>query len=458
MRGFILKIITTFCFLSFKLVAQNVDYEAVAKSIDADLKKEVTALSELRQEIAKERPLLAEETEKIAAELRDKRRRSQLASQERDALLYELSSLSSEVRVWRDESTYIDNLLGDFRRNFESQMSIAEAESLRPLLLSADKQTEEGFDSKLQILEKALERLTQLTSPTSNKGSALDAEGVLKDGTFIEAGPVSWFVSDDQDTAGLIVINKELRSQVISGTSSPEAIQKLADGKSSEMVFDPTMGMASVLNESDGTIYDHIMKGGKWIFPILLIGALALLAAILKWLQLLGIRTLRPARLRRVIEAVQKGDFEIAKSKLGSRSNPATKALDRAIEMKNKSPEDVEEALYEEYLRAKPKLERGLSWVAIAAATAPLLGLLGTVTGMIHTFKLINIFGTGDAKSLSSGISEALVTTEFGLVVAIPALILHALLSRKIRGILSTMEMASIAYINGLKSRHQSKS
>ena len=458
MRGLILKIITTFCFLSFKLVAQNVDYEAAAKSIDADLKKEVTALSELRQEIAKERPLLAEETEKIAAELRDKRRRSQLASQERDALLYELSSLSSEVRVWRDESTYIDNLLGDFRRNFESQMSIAEAESLRPLLLSADKQTEEGFDSKLQILEKALERLTQLTSPTSNKGSALDAEGVLKDGTFIEAGPVSWFVSDDQDTAGLIVINKELRSQVISGTSSPEAIQKLADGKSSEMVFDPTMGMASVLNESDGTIYDHIMKGGKWIFPILLIGALALLAAILKWLQLLGIRTLRPARLRRVIEAVQKGDFEIAKSKLGSRSNPATKALDRAIEMKNKSPEDVEEALYEEYLRAKPKLERGLSWVAIAAATAPLLGLLGTVTGMIHTFKLINIFGTGDAKSLSSGISEALVTTEFGLVVAIPALILHALLSRKIRGILSTMEMASIAYINGLKSRHQSKS
>ena len=458
MRGFILKIITTSCFLSFKLVAQNVDYEAAAKSIDADLKKEVTALSELRQEIAKERPLLAEETEKIAAELRDKRRRSQLASQERDALLYELSSLSSEVRVWRDESTYIDTLLGDFRRNFESQMSIAEAESLRPLLLSADQQTKEGFDSRLQILEKALERLTQLTSPTSNKGSALDAEGVLKDGTFVEAGPVSWFVSDDQDTAGLIVINKELRSQVISGTASPEAIQKLADGKSSEMVFDPTMGMASVLNESDGTIYDHIMKGGKWIFPILLIGALALLAAILKWLQLLGIRTLRPARLRRVIEAVQKGDFEIAKSKLGSRSNPATKALDRAIEMKNKSPEDVEEALYEEYLRAKPKLERGLSWVAIAAATAPLLGLLGTVTGMIHTFKLINIFGTGDAKSLSSGISEALVTTEFGLVVAIPALILHALLSRKIRGILSTMEMASIAYINGLKSRHQSKS
>ena len=76
---------------------------------------------------------------------------------------------------------------------------------------------------------------------------------------------------------------------------------------------------------------------------------------------------------------------------------------------------------------------------------------------MIHTFKLINVFGTGDAKSLSSGISEALVTTEFGLVVAIPALIMHALLSRKISGILSAIEMASIAYVNGLKASQKTK-
>ena len=147
-----------------------------------------------------------------------------------------------------------------------------------------------------------------------------------------------------------------------------------------------------------------------------------------------------------------------ANSRICRISHPAYKALRRAIEIGNdKSPEDVEEALYEEYLQAQPKLERGLSWIAIAAATAPLLGLLGTVTGMIHTFKLINVFGTGDAKSLSSGISEALVTTEFGLVVAIPALIMHALLSRKISGILAATEMASIAYVNGLKAHQKPK-
>ena len=72
---------------------------------------------------------------------------------------------------------------------------------------------------------------------------------------------------------------------------------------------------------------------------------------------------------------------------------------------------------------------------------------------MIETFRLINVFGTGDAKSLASGISEALVTTEFGLIVAIPALILHALLSRKVQGIKSTLEMTSLAFLNGIKAK-----
>src|SRR5690606_40778867 len=92
-------------------------------------------------------------------------------------------------------------------------------------------------------------------------------------------------------------------------------------------------------------------------------------------------------------------------------------------------------------------------FIAIAAAAAPLMGLLGTVTGMIKTFNLITVFGTGDAKSLSSGISEALVTTELGLIVAIPCLILHGLLSRLARRKLGQMEQVAIAFINGIARR-----
>ncbi|HAA87377.1 MAG TPA: hypothetical protein DCE22_03915 [Verrucomicrobiales bacterium] len=452
---------TLFVIFSFSCIlkAQDPDYELAAKSIDSDLKMELQALAELREKIAKERPEIAEETERIAAELRDKRRRSQLAGQERDALIHDLTSLSSEVRSWRDESVYIENLLSDFRKNLEMQMSVTEAESIRPLLLTADQQgTGEGLEARLDLLEKAISRLGPMTAPRSLKGKALDAEGVQRSGTFVEAGPISWFVADDKSTAGLITENKDLRPQVIEETSSASSILELAEGKSATMLFDPTMGMASALNTGEGSVIDHIKKGGFWIYPILIIALVATLAALFKWLQLLGIRAVRPSVLRKVIDEVTKGNLDEAKSRIGRRSHPAYKALRRAIEIGNeKSPEDIEEALYEEYLRAQPKLERGLSWIAIAAATAPLLGLLGTVTGMIHTFKLINVFGTGDAKSLSSGISEALVTTEFGLVVAIPALIMHALLSRKISGILSSTEMASIAYVNGLKANQKPK-
>jgi hypothetical protein len=97
-----------------------------------------------------------------------------------------------------------------------------------------------------------------------------------------------------------------------------------------------------------------------------------------------------------------------------------------------------------------PKLRctRWLPFVAIAASSAPLLGLLGTVTGIMNTFTLMTVFGTGDVKTLSSGISEALITTEYGLIVAIPSLLLHAFLSRKARGIQDEMEKAAIAFLN----------
>jgi biopolymer transport protein ExbB len=115
----------------------------------------------------------------------------------------------------------------------------------------------------------------------------------------------------------------------------------------------------------------------------------------------------------------------------------------------------LEEMLFERILRVRPTLERFLPFLAITAAAAPLLGLLGTVIGMIKTFQLITIFGTGDAKSLSSGISEALVTTALGLCVAIPTLILHGALARMARHKIGLLEQISVAFVNGVSSLRQ---
>jgi biopolymer transport protein ExbB len=116
-------------------------------------------------------------------------------------------------------------------------------------------------------------------------------------------------------------------------------------------------------------------------------------------------------------------------------------------------PKDlVEEVMYERMLDTKLRLQAYLPFVALASAAAPLMGLLGTVTGMINTFKLITVFGSGDAKTLSSGISEALVTTEFGLIVAIPSLLLYAFLSRKARRLVDGMEKTAVSLLNRIST------
>jgi biopolymer transport protein ExbB len=100
-----------------------------------------------------------------------------------------------------------------------------------------------------------------------------------------------------------------------------------------------------------------------------------------------------------------------------------------------------------------PKLERHLGTLAVFGGIAPLLGLLGTVTGMIHTFQLVTVFGSGDAKLLSGGISEALITTEFGLAIAIPVLLIHAFFARRVRNMISHLEQTAVMMINALKSQ-----
>jgi biopolymer transport protein ExbB len=112
--------------------------------------------------------------------------------------------------------------------------------------------------------------------------------------------------------------------------------------------------------------------------------------------------------------------------------------------------EVLEDVAAEALLKEVPRAERFATAITVAAAVAPLLGLLGTVTGMIATFDIITEFGTGDPRKLSGGISEALITTQLGLVVAIPALLLGNLLNAWANGIMGRTERAALALLNSL--------
>jgi biopolymer transport protein ExbB len=237
------------------------------------------------------------------------------------------------------------------------------------------------------------------------------------------------------------------------GEELSASIKGLTSTGKGELPFDPSGGDAIKIEQTRETLYEHILTGGPVMIPILGLAFAALIVALIKFVELSSIRTATNADLAIILEGVNSGDTDAAMKHASSIKGPFGDLLTAAVKSSSDSKELIEEVLYERMLNVQPKLERMLPFIALTAGSAPLLGLLGTVTGMINTFKLITVFGTGDARSLSSGISEALVTTEFGLYVAIPSLLIHAVLNRKAKGIVGRMEQLSVGFINGLRAK-----
>ena len=142
-----------------------------------------------------------------------------------------------------------------------------------------------------------------------------------------------------------------------------------------------------------------------------------------------------------------------------SDDNPLGRVLHRFEGMRHDhEPEALEARLDEALLAEQPRLERGQALVKLLAAIAPLLGLLGTVTGMIGTFQSITVFGTGDPKLMAGGISQALVTTVLGLVTAVPLLFAQTGLSSLSKGLMGRLEgRASARLADHLEKRAPSK-
>jgi len=136
-----------------------------------------------------------------------------------------------------------------------------------------------------------------------------------------------------------------------------------------------------------------------------------------------------------------------AKSNSHDQSNPLGRVLAVGEEHKGKDIETLELKLAEAIMAERPAIERGIPVVKIISVVAPLAGLLGTVTGMIVTFQQITLFGTGDPKIMAGGISQALVTTVLGLVVAIPTTLLHSFANSSARGIINVLEEQSTGIV-----------
>ncbi|MFD2190129.1 MotA/TolQ/ExbB proton channel family protein [Pistricoccus aurantiacus] len=198
-------------------------------------------------------------------------------------------------------------------------------------------------------------------------------------------------------------------------------------GETNQVVLDPTKGKVIDALAQQPTLMERFHQGGAVGYVVVALGALGLLVALGQYLYLLKVTF----ALRR-----QRKHMQVLKD-----DNPLGRVLKRFRNLSREhAPEALEARLDEALLAEMPRLERGQALVKLLAAIAPLLGLLGTVTGMIVTFQSITVFGTGDPQLMAGGISQALVTTVLGLITAVPLLFAHTALTSRSRHLVGVLE------------------
>lgn len=435
------------------------DFDDAALEVQRRLDRALADLDGLYDDIAEERVPLSKELSELEDQLLEARLEFQRVRRILDSRSLDLNNLTNEIEARENETSYLSNLLREYLRNFETRLHIAEmaryADELEQARTAPENDTlseEARFAAQASALGASLDRLFDALGGSRFDGSAVEDGGLVKPGTFVVLGPVAVFRSSDGEEVGTVEqrINSSEPAVVrfedpLDVAAAEEVVTANAGGL---LPIDPTLGNAHKVESIEETFVEHVAKGGPVMIPIGVLAGLALLVAL--WRAVILFRPLRPrsSRVNEMLAAVARGERDGALAQARELRGPAGRMLVTGVEHLDEPRELIEEVMYEKVLNARLWLTRMLPFVAICAAAAPLLGLLGTVTGIINTFKLITLFGSGDVKTLSGGISEALITTKFGLITAIPALLLHALLARRSRSIIDDMEKCGIAFVN----------
>lgn len=347
---------------------------------------------------------------------------------EKESLLQEKSGSLGEL------FGTVRQISNDSRSVLENSMISAQKPDRAEFLTAMAERKQQPTIEELRSLWLMLqEEMTESGKVSRFSASIITAEGKMEERNVTRIGVFSAFSGGRflrylPETGSLVELGRQpverLRDLV-------EGFESTSDGSLMPVVVDPTRGAIMALLVQAPDLKERIEQGG-WIgFIILGLGAIGLLLAIQRFIYL-GITG-------RSVSQQQKDTTASLKNPLG-----------RILSVYNDSIQDVETLslkLDEAILREIPRIERGLITLAMLAAIAPMLGLLGTVSGMIETFQSITLFGTGDPKLMSGGISQALVTTELGLAVAIPLVLIHSAISSKSNRIVQILDEESAAIV-----------
>ncbi|WP_299313034.1 MotA/TolQ/ExbB proton channel family protein [uncultured Halomonas sp.] len=419
--------------------------------------------------MAQSEPLNTLRAEREAAEARDRARLAELL-EDRDALEMALeearaaheqtaarhAALQAEAQALSERQAALDarqqeqgNALeavlaslarhsGELRDALADGWLTVEGAALPPRLDDAEVlelEHLEVFADRLMALAADTARVVRFEAPVASADGELVSREVVRLGDFaaFTAGELLRRGADGQT---LSVAERTPREVA-------DSLAAFHAGESRALSLDPSRGQVMAALAQRPSLVERFHQGGVVGYVVVGLGALGLLVALLQYAYLLKVTVAMRRQLRDL--ASLRDD------------NPLGRVLLRFRALHGDPvPEALEARLDEAVLAELPRLERGQPLVKLLAAVAPLLGLLGTVTGMIVTFQAITVFGTGDPQLMAGGISQALVTTVLGLVTAVPLLFAHTALAGRSRHLAGLVEgQASAALAEQLEQRPQ---
>ncbi len=413
-----------------------------ASELSAAYKKEYTFLkaqkSELQSRFIKEE---AQQKTDISA-----------AGEKLNALQEKLIKVSDDLKVAQEKLEKLSKKASEVAENGDitSVVTMQATSALKEYGLEMDEGKKTTKLEKLSAaFDKSAKLYTELSSIRSEKGKFYLPNGKPVEADIVKVGNISAF-GIAKEATGALAPAGEGKYKLWNSADSSDDAKALFSGQNLETldIFVYENLDKEVEFKKEKTVEDTVRAGGVIGYIILALGLLGLLLIALRVVLLSKSGSNVEKLTKTVVEKLNTAGIADAQEAIKGYKGSTARVLKATLRNITRDREHIEDIVMENILNESSAIDKFGSFVLVIAAVAPLLGLLGTVTGMISTFDIITEHGTGDPKLLSGGISEALVTTMLGLIVAIPLLLLGNLLSGWAQNIKDSMEQSALHIIN----------
>ncbi len=424
-------------------------FAAAATSAKKDYDKSLGELATVRAEIDKEKGPMNRRLAEAEAELAALQEKYAPLTREMDQAQLDLTNQNAEVKIAKDENSYLNNIMDEFTKGYESKVHVSEMQRVGAAVAKAKSAADneqatlkDRFLAQVGLLEASIQRLSEVIGGTRFDGEAVDAQGILTQGKFALVGPMAFFAQTQGPLAGIAM--PQTGSQIpIIRSITPEinaAITNLVATGKGVLLLDASLGGAIKDFVVKHSLLDTYKHGGPIMHPLLLVSVLVFGTAMERIFFILREKKRRkPRDVSELLDALEGGHIEKAIAIGGKSRDYVARALSHALEHVETN---ISDALSLSAALEIKRFKRGFFILDTGMTIAPLLGLLGTVTGMMASFAAIGA-DMGAPSAITGGIAEALIATAFGLVIAMTGLVPFNYLNNMVEDAEHELEIAA---------------